>query len=91
MLASKSLASRRLRTDPGEEALYHPTASLGDYPDWALEAAVREEADQFLKLAEERQPSSKEVMNARAALEAGDFQRAIELLLQLAPSPDRGS
>jgi hypothetical protein len=51
-----------------------------------LEASIREGADEVLKLAEERQPGSKEVGDARAALEAGDLDRAVELILKLAGS-----
>ena len=51
-----------------------------DMPDWALDMAVREEADQFLKSVEERQPSSKAIADARAALEAGELERAVQLI-----------
>ena len=54
-----------------------------DYPDWALEMAIREEIKEHLKLAEERQPGSKEVADARAALEAGGLHGAIELIMRL--------
>ena len=53
-----------------------------DYPDWALEMAVREEIEEHLKLAGEQQPGSREIADARASLEAGDFHRAVELILK---------
>ena len=60
-----------------------------DYPDWALEMAVREEIEEHLKLAGEQQPGSREIADARAALEAGDLHRAVELILKaLANSND---
>ena len=57
-----------------------------DYPDWALEMAVREEIEEHLKLAGEQQPGSREIADARALLEAGDFHRAVELMLTAALS-----
>ena len=54
-----------------------------DYPDWALEMAVREEIEEHLKLAGEQQPGgSREIADARASLEAGDLHRAVELILK---------
>ena len=53
-----------------------------DYPDWALEMAVREEIEEHLKLAGERQLGSREIADARASLEAGDLHRAVELILK---------
>jgi hypothetical protein len=56
-----------------------------DMPDWALNMALREEIEERLKLAEERQLSSQTVADARAAVEA-EIDRAIQLILQLAGS-----
>ena len=53
-----------------------------DFPDWALEMAVREEIEEHLKLAGEQQPGSREIADARASLEAGDLHRAVELILK---------
>jgi hypothetical protein len=53
-----------------------------DYPDWALEIAVREEIEEQLKLAGEQQPGSREIADARGSLEAGDLHRAVELILK---------
>lgn len=61
-----------------------------DKPDWALEMAVREEIKEFLKQAEERQCGSRAIADARAALEAGDLRRAIELILKLAGNDTAG-
>ena len=53
--------------------------------------AVREEITEHLTLADERQPGSKEVADVRAALEAGDLRRAVELTLKLVGSDTTGS
>ena len=54
-----------------------------DMPDWALDMAVREEMEERLKLAEERQLSSRSIADARAAVEAGELERAIQLIFIL--------
>ena len=50
-----------------------------DYPDWALEMAVREEIEEHLKLAGEQQPGSREIADARASTESGGKRTHIVL------------
>jgi hypothetical protein len=57
---------------------------------WALEMAIREEIEERLKLAEVRQLSSQAIADARAAVEAGEIDRAIQLVLQLAGNDAAG-
>ena len=61
-----------------------------DMPDWALEMAIREGMEERLRLAEERQLSSQAIADARAAVEAGEIDRAIQLVLQLAGNDAAG-
>ena len=52
--------------------------------------AVREEIEERLKLAEQSQLSSQAIGDARAAVEAGEIDRAIELILKLAGNDAAG-
>lgn len=52
-------------------------------PDWALEMKIREEADQLLNLIEVEQPGLPEAAQARAVLEAGDLDQAVNLILKI--------
>jgi len=61
-----------------------------EMPDWPLDMEVREEIEERLKLAEQRQLSSQAIRDARAAVEAGEIHCAIQLILTLTESNTAG-
>ncbi len=90
---SDSLSKRVTRLETGVDA-QDDWRQFGsdprDMPDWALEMAVREEADQFLNQIEVEQPGLPEAGQARVALQAGDLDEAITLILRIRTAVTEG-